>query len=346
MVDKYLSTNIVVLVLNWQTWQETIACLASLQQLVQPVRIVVCDNASTNDSVAEIKAWAAQHYTDTDITLINNKNEAVNTSNVLLTAFTLIETGGNLGFAGGNNIGLQHILLSREIDYVWVLNNDTVVDKYAIQQLSQHMDNDENIAILGSTVAEYDHPDRIEAAGGCHYSPLLTRVSNHLQGHSVKAVCAQPPAVQLDYVYGAAMFIRTQVLEKVGLLNEEYFLFYEELDYTQRIKKYHYQIAWCPQSIVYHKGGASIGGRGQNKEKLKFATYYETINTLRFTANFYPLLLPAVAILRLSLKMLFLAFRRHFFLLPTLITAYSHFLYELITKKNGKHLKNNNKNKK
>lgn len=339
MIDKGVSTNAVILVLNWQTWQETIACLTSLQQLVQPVPIVVCDNASTNDSVTEIKAWATQHYADKDMTFIN-KNEVINPNKALLTTFTLIETGGNLGFAGGNNVGLQHILLFPNIDYVWVLNNDTIVDKKAIQHLSQYMQQHENVAILGSTVATYDQPDIIEAAGGCHYSPLLTRVSNHLQGQSVKSVCAHPPAVQLDYVYGAAMFIRTEAIKKAGLFNEEYFLFYEELDYTQRIKKHNYQIAWCPESIVYHKGGATIGGRGQNKEKLKFATYYETINTLRFTRNFYPLLLPAVMVIRASLKILFLALRRHFFLLPTLIQAYIHFLQEFITIKSYKFIKN------
>ena len=112
-------------------------------------------------------------------------------------------------------------------------------------------------------------------------------------------------------------------------LNEDYFLFYEELDYTQRLKRHGYTIGWCKHSIVYHKGSASVGTTSQgDRTKLSRANYYENLSTFKYTARFYPGWLPWVMLVRLIGKSLILLRRRNFYLFLSLFQAYRDFIYQ------------------
>jgi len=315
-----------IIILNWQGWQDTLVCLTSLKKLTfSPASIIVCDNNSQDDSYAHILEWAHQHYARSDIGIFE---QPVQTRDSNPLPFVLIQTGKNLGFAGGNNVGIRYALNCGTFDYIWVLNNDTEVHENALSALHDCAKHSKNIGLLGSTVIDFFDREIVQCAGGCRYFPIWTIFKPVLAGESLEKIKAQNVKnLKLDYIYGASLFFRTTILEKVGLLNEEYFLFYEELDYVQRLKKQGYSIAWCQKSLVYHKGSASVGSvREGNRQKLRQANYYENLNTLKYTANFHPHLLPIVIISRFCLKALVLISRGDFFLLLPLFKAYRDFL--------------------
>jgi len=340
--------SIGIIVLNWQGWEDTLVCLESLRQLTYRgfISLIVCDNASTNDSFSRILNWAQQYYRPAQMAIFSQPPLELLTSSVTTyfesdfeprgakvvasfpsLPFILIQTAANRGFAGGNNVGIRYALLTQAYQYLWILNNDTKVAPEALAALYDCATAQPQIALWGSTVLDYVQTDLVQCAGGCRYFPVLTRFKPVLGGYSLARLRQQPPAsVKLDYVAGAAMFLRVAAMERVGLLNEEYFLFYEELDYTQRLKRQGYQIGWCPQSLVYHKGSASVGNAtAGSREQLRRANYYENLSTLKYTANFHPRLLPWVIILRFILKSLVLLKRGDFYLFPPLWQAYRDF---------------------
>ncbi len=341
--------NIGIIILNWQGWEDTLACLASLQQLIhtQPISIIVCDNGSDNDSFVQILNWAQQHYAPSSMNVIMGKepNEQGIENDKSLTMlqffpFVLIQTGENLGFAGGNNVGIRYALVSQQYEYLWLLNNDTVVDVHALSALYEYAIAHPEIALLGSTVIDYKpaasgmrddlNPIKdytVQCAGGCRYTPWLTIFKPVLGGQPLSIVMQHDASVVLDYVYGAAMFLKVAAVQQVGLLNEAYFLFYEELDYSQRLKRLGYKMGWCQQSWVFHKGSASVGSVHEgNQDKLRRANYYENLSTLKYTAHFYPYLLPLVMVSRFVGKSLALINRRDFYLFAPLLRAYWDFL--------------------
>ncbi|MDM8569758.1 glycosyltransferase family 2 protein [Thiotrichales bacterium HSG1] len=285
---------------------------------------MVWDDGSEDDSFAQIINWAQQHYFPSNIGIFSRP---LFTNHRTKYSFVLIQTGANLGFAGGNNVGVRYALLTRRYKYLWLLNNDIAVDSKALTNLYKYAINHPNMALLGSTVIDYYQRDTIQCAGGCRYFPIFTVFKPMLAGQSVDKI--EQYQIKFDYVYGAAMFFQVNAMRKVGLLNEEYFLFYEELDYCKRLKKQGYTIGWCRDSLVYHKGSATIGNVSKDDvDKLSQANYYENLSTLKYTANFHRYLLPLVLISRFLGKSLVLIKRRDFYLFKPLFMAYRDFIFK------------------
>ncbi len=258
-----------IVLLNWNGWQDTIECLESLEDLEYPnFEVVVVDNASTDDSVNEIK----EKYP----------------------GITLLESDYNLGYAGGNNIGLCYAL-EDNADYVWLLNNDTVVHKDALRSLIDKMREKPSAGICGSRLIYYHDRETLQALGGGIYNKWLGTTehigankpaSNDYDEHRIEQ--------QLDYIVGASMLVSRQFLEEVGLLSEDYFLYYEELDWAMRGRE-KFKLGFAGNSIVYHKEGASIKATNrQLNAKSRLSDYYQIKNRLKFTFKFYPHLLPFV----------------------------------------------------
>jgi len=317
--------KISIIVLNWQNWQDTLACLDSLRQLESSASfsIIVCDNDSQDDSVAQISHWAQQHFPQNH-TIADATSQDGSYPHA---KFTLIQTGENLGFAGGNNVGIRYALTDPTCEYLWILNNDTTVAQNALETLYTCAQQRPHIALFGSTIVDFYHPTIVQCAGGCRYFPWLTVFKNVCGGKSLHFVNQQSENIKLDYIYGASMFMRVAAVQQIGLLNEEYFLFYEELDYTRRLEQQGQHIGWCKSSLVYHKCSATIGQPRQNdKTKQQRANYYENLSTLKYTKNFHPYLLIWVLPFRFFVKSLLFVMRRQFFLFPSLIAAYRDFL--------------------
>jgi GT2 family glycosyltransferase len=206
---------------------------------------------------------------------------------------TLIEAGANLGFAGANNLACRFALSIPSISYVWFLNTDTVVDPFAYEELFKRCELDPTIGQCGATLLFYDQPFLVQALGGSLYNPITGR-AKHFAFGVPRSKLPDKSQVEpyLAYVAGASLFSTRKFLEATGPMREDYFLYFEELDWAMRRPK-HLRMAWEPAALVYHKEGASIGsastGRGSD-----MSLYYLTRNALLFTARYRRVYLPTV----------------------------------------------------
>jgi GT2 family glycosyltransferase len=140
----------------------------------------------------------------------------------------------------------------------------------------------------------YDRPDRVQAYGGGRYLSFLG-LSWHVGFMEQFRTPPKPQRAEwvMNYVVGASLCVSREFLEEIGLMNEDYFLFFEEVDWSVRSRR-KYQIAYAPDSIVYHKVGASIGTSSNPLKKSILCDYYNLRNRLIFTHRYAPWALPGV----------------------------------------------------
>jgi GT2 family glycosyltransferase len=184
----------------------------------------------------------------------------------------LIENDVNSGFAAGNNIGIRFALNYLEPRYILLLNNDTVVEETFLHRLVGIGEMDEGIGAIGSTILSYDHPSEIQTMGGGinMWTGRRTEIREPVFYNGTKAI-------EVDYLCGACMMVRTNILHVVGLLDPDYFLYVEDVDWCFRIKKFGYRILCDTESRIWHKGSASTGG-----ESSPTAVFYVARNGFLF----------------------------------------------------------------
>lgn len=261
MDDNY---KVYILVLNYNNALDTIECIDSLRCLVyRNYEIVLIDNGSTDDSDEIFLEYLNLHQCE-QIHYIKNKK--------------------NTGYAAGNNVGIRYAMLRNDGRFIWILNNDTVVDSMSLTYLVDSCTQDKVIGICGSKIVYYWNHNIIQGYGGryTYWNGLDRAVNKKEMIHNI------------NYIMGAAMFVPIYVFEDVGLLNEEYFLYYEELDFVEKIK-HNYHLKCEPRSIVYHKEGSSIGSDTVvpiNKSLL--ADYFIVRNKLKFTYKYYKKFIPII----------------------------------------------------
>jgi GT2 family glycosyltransferase len=305
-----------ILLVNWNGWGDTIECLESIFRSVEPdVRVIVCDNNSDNGSVERIKSWAEGRL-DVVVPVIQplrerswppvpkpvlfkvyDRSEAEKGGDHNSAArLILIRTGGNLGFAGGNNVGLRYVLAQDREDYVWLLNNDTVIAPGALEALLARMNESPTVGMCGSTLLNYAMPQRVQARGGgwyCKWIGLPWHIGQ--MGKAGDAADADRVERYMNYVVGASIGVSRAFLTQVGLMCEDYFLFFEETDWALRAKGL-FHLAYAPGSIVYHKIGQSIGTSSVPSRKSYTCDYYSLRNRLLFTRRYYPHLVPLICL--------------------------------------------------
>lgn len=215
-----------IIIVNWNGWRDTLDCLASLEELDYPnYEIVVVDNGSTDESVARIE-------------------EA-------FPSVTLLQTGKNLGFAGGSNAGIKYAL-ERRADYVWLLNNDTTVAPNALGAMIAVASREPGVGAVGSVLYWAGERDRVQAYGG-GWIGLSVGMSRQF----ITPVTDD----RLSYLTGASLLLRRDTLEKVGLLDESFFMYWEDSDYAFRIRGTGLGLAVARESRVWHKESAALGAK-------------------------------------------------------------------------------------
>jgi GT2 family glycosyltransferase len=213
-----------VVVLNWNGWQDTISCLASLQLQDYPnFNLLVVDNGSTDGSVDQIKK--------------------------AMPSVELLQTGANLGFGGGCNVGMRHAM-DCGADYVWLINSDSIADRHALSALVRTADQDLALGSVGSVLYEVDAVDTVQLWGG-------GRV--HLwSGKSQHRLSPGP----LDFISGASALLRCAAIKQVGMFDQAaFFMYWEDTDLAFRLRKAGWQLAVAADSQVWHKQSASLGKR-------------------------------------------------------------------------------------
>jgi len=248
---------VIIIILNWNGWRDTLACVESCRELSWPnYRILIVDNGSTDGS----EKFLRQNLTDVEI----------------------IQSGANLGFAGGNNIGIRKAL-ALGADYIWLLNNDTLVDPQALASLVEAMEHAPDAGIAGSKIYYHAEPRRIWFAGGMWRKGHLhwrQRGANQFD----KGQFAEQSEV--GSVSGCSMLMRSTTIDKIGLLSEDFFLYWEDTEWCARAQEAGYQILFVPGSIVWHKVSVST------KQSSYTQYYYFTRNGFFFLRSYDPRLLP------------------------------------------------------
>jgi GT2 family glycosyltransferase len=206
----------------------------------------------------------------------------------------LIENAHNLGYGGGNNVGMRYALARGDASCFWLLNNDTVVKEHALTALMARLEERPAAGMCGSTIRYYQHRDRIQALGGARYFSLLG-VAWHIGRGERGESTADPEQIEskLSYIVGASLLVSRRFVEDIGLLAEDYFLYFEEIDWAWRAKG-RYTLAFAPDSVVYHKVGASIGTRTAPWRKSRICDYFTLRNRIVFTRRYCPWALPTI----------------------------------------------------
>ncbi|MBJ6751447.1 glycosyltransferase family 2 protein [Geomonas anaerohicana] len=292
-------SRVSIIVVNWNGWRDTLECLESLLRLDYPdFAVVVCDNGSSDDSLQRIADWAVQQ--GVSIARYRRAEAEAGGDPAERPWLTLIETGANLGFAGGNNVGLRYAL-ARQDAFCWLLNNDTVVEPDALTHLVAAMRQDPAVGICGSTIRLHHDRDRIQALGGGYYHRFLGLPWHY--GRFSRWSAAQPLTARakrrMNYVEGASMLVSRRFLLEVGLLCEDYFLYFEEADWAIRGRG-RFTLGYAPESMVYHKVGASIGTSSNPAQKSFTCDFYNIRNRIRFARRYHPLTIPTVYLVLLA----------------------------------------------
>ncbi|GEM_PF-110099 len=208
----------------------------------------------------------------------------------------LIQSDSNRGYAGGNNIGIRYALKKGDFSALWVLNNDTVVEADSLRLLreraAQLRSSNRRVGIIGSKVLYYDSPDIIQSVGG-RYNRWLA-VPRHIGEGEPDRGQYDDTAHHIDYVPGVAMLLLGEFIDEVGIMNEEYFLFFEELDLAARGARRGWGLDICTGSRVYHKEGRSTGSNVNPKRRSYLSEFYQLRNRSVFTGNYYRRYLPSV----------------------------------------------------
>lgn len=297
--------RVYVVLVNWNGWQDTVECLESVFRLNHPdFVVVVCDNASADGSMEQIKAWAEgrievkagnpalAHLVEPNLPkpipyAEYDRQEAERGGALMMDArLVLVNTGGNLGFAGGNNVGLRYARARNDANHVWLLNNDTVVARDSLGSLVERGGCGMAPGMVGSTVVFYDRPESIQARGGARYNKWLSSIEPEGFLDPLVSIASNRVAYiesRLAYVFGASMLVSRKFLEDVGLMTEDYFLFFEEFDWAKRGEPSGFSLGYAPGSLVYHKAGAATGSA---RESI-FSQYFMTRNRLLFIWRFY-----------------------------------------------------------
>ena len=242
-----------IIVLTWNQRDLTLDCLASLVQMTYPadrLLLIVVDNGSADGTAQAIRERYPQAV--------------------------VLENGENLGFAGGNNVGIRYAM-EHGAEYIGILNNDVAVTADFLVPLLTVLQSDPAIGIATPLLAVMDQPEQVWALGST-VNWRTGAVERLYAGERVSTWRKQPPFA-VDAASGAAMLVKRQVFETVGLMDEDFFLYYEETDWCLRVQRAGYQIMAVPSSQVLHKVSAALG------ETSPVIDYYMLRNHLRFVGR-------------------------------------------------------------
>lgn len=232
-----------IITVNYNQLKITEEFLDSLQKISYPnYEIIVVDNASKENAIPSLE---------------KNYPEIIG-----------IRSDENLGFAGGNNLGIRQA----KGDYFLMLNNDTEVEAGFLEPLIEAMISNSNIGMVGAKVMYYNQPGYIQYAGSTHMSRFTA--TSHFIGNRQKDEGQFDIQIKTPFTSGAAMMVSRKVCEDVGLMAAFFFLYYEELDWQTRIRKAGYEIHYIPKSVVFHKESVSVG------KQSSLQAYWKTRNRL------------------------------------------------------------------
>lgn len=267
-MDKKIS----IIILNWNGWKDTLECLESVYQINYPnYNVVLVDNDSKDGSIERIHEYCDgklkvksaffeykkdnkpikiieyfQNNLDPQISLKDHDNSNLN-------ELILIKNNENLGFAEGNNIGINYALEHLKTDYIMLLNNDTVVEEDFLNELILFSEKKDEMGVVGPNVFYYNNPTTTTYIGG-HVDICHGKITYPHLNETKKLETPE----EMDYISGCSLLIKREVIERIGLLDPDYFLYYEDTDWCLRAKKAGYRLFYVPKAKIWHKVSGSM----------------------------------------------------------------------------------------
>jgi GT2 family glycosyltransferase len=301
--NEALQARIAIVLVNWNGWRDCVECIDSvLAQEHRNFHIFIVDNDSHDGSVDQITAWCGAPKADPNWRRqpgVDRYTDQPSHGGVLNRVVdrpdkglpptghdcrvTLIRSGRNLGFAGGCNVGIGAAGLEN-FSYFWFLNADTVVERRALVELIARAERQAGMGIVGSTLLFYHAPDRVHALAGGRLN-RMNASSSHIGEHSsLWAVASDESEVEreLAFVCGASMLVSTPCIREIGLMQEDYFLYYEDVDWSMRALN-RFRLGYARRSLVFHKSGAN-----SSKIMPLFTAGIFYRSRLRFVRRFLP----------------------------------------------------------
>lgn len=250
--------HVAIVILNWNGLRDTLECLESVVRVNYPaLSVILVDNGSTDGSGDALARWES------------NRVRA-----------TLIRNARNVGFTGGCNAGIRRAL-SDGADYVLLLNNDTVVTPDFLTPLVKTAERDERIGMAGPKIYKYGTDRVIDSAGT---RAMVWLAQPFLRGHGEVDKGQYKKEEDVPYVTGCALLVKREVIERIGLLDEDYINYFEDFDWGCRAVEHGYRLVYAPRSVIHHKGSKTTGFRSP------FYDYYMTRGRIVFARKRIPLL--------------------------------------------------------
>src|SRR3989339_64969 len=242
-IKKFMKkSDILTIILNWNNTQDTLACLNSLQESTLSIDILVIDNNSRAEEVKKLQQLAQK-----------------------FPQVKFVYNNSNLGFVGGNNQGMA-VALKENYPYVLLLNNDTVVDKNCLALMRADLEQNQQAGIAGPKIFYYAEPDKIWHTAG---------VLNHwlAKGNGLRWQTATTPMTAgIDFITGCCFLARTVMLKEIGLFDEQFFAYLEDVDLSQRAKEHGWKLLYEPRAHIWHKVSSASGGSAFNPIPLFLRT--------------------------------------------------------------------------
>ncbi|MCY1126029.1 glycosyltransferase family 2 protein [Frigidibacter sp. RF13] len=300
------SPGVGTVVVTYNSSSEIVDCIRSvLSTAGHALSILVVDNNSTDRSVETLLEWFVGDKTFEALPISLAEKDAAERMGCRVVAkarsnaheIALLRTDANRGFAGGVNVGLTWLERDKAIEYYWILNPDCVADSRCVTNLLTCASKSEKFGIAGGRVY-YAGADRvIQSDGGVvNMWTGLCKPHNHKKAESD---AEDPSDMRIDYISGAHMLVSRAFVDAVGHMPEQYFLYYEEVDWC--LRRGEFTIHYCPDAPVYHSAGHSAGSGNSEQRQSPLSAYFMARSRVIFVAGFRPWAVP-VAIAYAVLK--------------------------------------------
>ncbi len=250
-----MNKMVYIIILNWNGVSDTMQCIESCKRLhYSDFRILVVDNGSSDGSEEMIR----KQFPD----------------------IHLIQTGTNLGFAGGNNLGIRYAQ-KQGADYIWLLNNDTIVDEKCLDYLVRAAEAEPARGMVGNKIYYHHAPETIWFAGG--KVDLEKGGLTHHTGKDCRDNGSYDTPGPAGYITGCSVLVKKEMVEDIGLLDDNYFLYFEDVDWSLRAAQKGWKLFYEPKARLWHREGAH---RKQGYSDTFM--YYSIRNRLYFMKRFAP----------------------------------------------------------
>lgn len=224
--------KVAIIIVNWNRPLDTIACVQSIyKSSYKFFEVIVVDNGSSDNSSELIAQQCPQ--------------------------IKIIKSKINLGFGRGNNLGIEYAL-QNEFDYIWLLNNDTIIHHNALSEMINIAEKDKEVGAVGCVLYDIGQKDQIQTWGGGKIDFILGR-SHHYQ-HSIDAK-------NLDYLTAASLLLPLYAIKDVGMFDAKFFMYWEDTDLSFRLRSKGWKLLVADKAIIWHKESASLGKKSNKTIK-------------------------------------------------------------------------------